>query len=370
MKQFLQKLVQSDSTRQIGELGVSRVIQAEFQRYGIDCTLNLWDTKRANCTAHIKSSGQKKGLLFVCHHDVVEPGEATWDFPPFSGMEADGKIHGRGSTDMKGGIAALVTAIGHIKTQGLALQGDIVFTATAGEETDSCGVERFVANSSWLPDLAGIVIPEPTGFAVVTAHRGLLWLQIATYGKTAHGSTPHLGVNAIQSIKALLNALDHLDLRVDPHPKLGQTSLSTNTIHGGNALNVVPDYCALGVDIRTLPGQSHAAVARQVKGLLRDLSQRNPDFRADVSLVRSVEALETDAQSHFVQTFCSAVDNQELDAVGFTTDGPSLVPLGVPIIIFGPGDGSVCHQPNEMIRISDVERGAAYYERILKTFLL
>jgi len=369
MKKLLQSLIQAESTPAQGERAVSEVIACEFARYGIDCHIDAWDQNRANCTAHIGSSGNKKALLFVCHHDVVPVGEAVWDHPPFSGHEQEGKIFGRGATDMKGGIAATITAIGQIVTQDVPLQGDIVFAATAGEETDSCGVKRFVENGAWLPELAGVIVPEPTGFDIINAHRGLLWLNITTSGKTAHGSAPQLGVNAINSMNAVLNALDDFKIKVEPHPQLGACSMSVNTIQGGKALNVVPDQCCLGLDIRTLPGQDHEAIVQRLEEMLARLAKARPEFRADISIARAVPALETDSKSDFAQTFKHTVGVDALKAVGFTTDGPYLCPLNVPILIFGPGDGAMCHQPNEFMRIDALEKGVDHYSAIIKTFL-
>ncbi len=270
---------------------------------------------------------------------------------------------------MKGGIAAAVTAIGQVVTQGIPLQGDIIFAATAGEETDSCGVKRLVENRSGLPELAGIVIPEPTGFDIINAHRGLLWLNVTALGKTAHGSAPHLGVNAIHAMNVVLNALDGFRIDVEPHPHLGVSSMSVNTIQGGKALNVVPDRCTLGVDIRTLPLQDHQTIVQRLEEMLLRLAQENTDFNATISMLRSVPALETDADSEFVQRVKRAVNVRELKAVGYTTDGPYLCPLNVPILIFGPGDGSMCHQPNEFIRICAVEKAVDHYSAIIKTCL-
>ena len=370
MKKLLQKLVQADSGPEAGELNVSRVIQKAFEDHGIQCDMEVWDGNRANVTARVHTPGRKKALMIVCHHDVVSPGNVPWDHDPFSGLELDGTIYGRGATDMKGGIAAVVTAMGQLVSEGVNLQGDIIFAATAGEETDSCGVDRFVRNTRDLPDLAGILIPEPTGFDIINAHRGLLWLEISTYGKTAHGSQAHLGVNAI---KAMAQVLEHLETAIDfssvAHPDLGTGSMSINTITGGKALNVVPDHCTIGVDIRTLPGQDLQALVAQVQALLDSLAGQDVQFEADVTVQRSMEALETPAQDEFVKAVCDAVDIQELKSVGFTTDGPKLTPLGVPILIFGPGDGAMCHKPNECLAIKDLEQGVAYYKQIITTLL-
>jgi len=193
MKELLKKLIQAETTAEKGELAAAEVISAEFNRSGINSRIDNWDQTRANITAHIKSAGHRAGLLFACHLDVVGPGEAAWRHPAFTAVESDGRIYGRGAVDMKGGIAAAVTAIRHIVDSGVKLQGDIVFSAVAGEETDSAGARRFVDDKDLLLEhvpqgLAGVVIPEPTDFAVVTAHRGMLWLEVTTKGKAAHSS--------------------------------------------------------------------------------------------------------------------------------------------------------------------------------------
>ena len=145
--------------------------------------------------------------------------------------------------------------------------------------------------------------------------------------------------------------------------------MSINTISGGKALNVVPDECRLGVDIRTLPGQDLHALLAQVQALLDGLARKDPQFQARLTELRCMDALETDPQCPFVRAVCDAVNIQETKAVGFTTDGPALRPLGAPILIFGPGEGAMCHKPNEYIRIADLEQGVAYYKQIIKALL-
>src|SRR4030042_1242662 len=177
MKMLLKKLVQTDTSAGKGELAAAKIISEEFGSFGINSQVDTWDEKRANITARVKSTGKKGALLFVCHLDVVPPGEGTWKYPPFDAVESEGKIHGRGSTDMRGGLAASVTPICEIVESGVKLQGDIIFCAAAGEETDSAGARRFVQNWDKNTKLTGVVIPEPTGFDIVTANRRIFWLK-------------------------------------------------------------------------------------------------------------------------------------------------------------------------------------------------
>jgi succinyl-diaminopimelate desuccinylase len=370
MKELLRKLVCAETTAEAGELAAAEIIREELGRSGIDSTIESWGERRANISAQIKSSGHRGGILFVCHLDVVGPGETKWKYPPFAGVEKDGRIYGRGSADMKGGITAIVTALKQLSDSGVKLEGDIMLLAAAGEETDSCGAKRFVSSFGGdLPEIAGVVIPEPTGFDVVTAHRGMLWLKIITRGKAAHGSTPELGINAITSMRTVLDELENYKIRFEPHKLLGGCCMSVNTIAGGKAINVVPDKCDIGIDIRTLPEQNHQEIISDFEEMLAKLKRKNPQFEASVSIVREVRALETDSSCDFVKGFCSAVGISGTKAVGFTTDGPHFAPLGAPVVIFGPGRPEVCHKPDEYIDIADVEKAVEHYKNIILKFL-
>ncbi|MHC4743001.1 MAG: M20 family metallopeptidase [Planctomycetota bacterium] len=369
MKDFLSKLVQIDTTASTGELAAAKLVVEELASSGINAETDCWEQKRANVSARIGSSGERPSLLFACHLDVVGPGAEPWEHPPFSGLQRDGRVYGRGATDMKGGIAAVVAAIRHVADSGTRLLGDIVFVAAAGEETDSCGAIRFVEGQADASEYAGVIIPEPTDFDIVTAHRGMLWLQIATKGVTAHGSTPHLGVNAINTARALLNELEAYAPKAEPHNLLGGCSMSINTIAGGDEINVVPDKCTIGIDFRTLPGQAHDAILADLREVFAKLRSADANFDAEISIVRQVEPLETDCSSEFLRDFCSTVGIAETKAVGFTTDGPHFAELGAPVVIFGPGKGEVCHRPNEYVEISDVEEAARYYREIIEKFL-
>ncbi|MFA5239210.1 MAG: M20 family metallopeptidase [Phycisphaerae bacterium] len=378
----MKKLVQAESTAQKGELAAAEVISDEFLRSGISCRIDGWGKNRANITARITSSGEtsldspdasrarrEHALLFLCHIDVVDAGQG-WTHPPFAAEEADGKIYGRGSMDMKGGTAAAVAAIRRIVDSKTKLKGDIIFLAAAGEETDSCGAKKFINDlKNNPPKVAGVIVPEPTDFDIVTAHRGILWLEVKTQGRTAHSSMPRLGVNAITSMRAFLNELDNYKIPFQPHKLLGDCSMSVNTITGGKEINVVPDSCSVGIDIRTLPGQKIGEIISDFEKIFEKLKQKNPQFNASVSVMRQADALETDSNCDFVRDFCSAVGINQTKAVGYTTDGPHFVSLGAPIVIFGPGHTPLAHKPDEYIEIADVEKAAEFYKNLILKFL-
>ncbi len=369
MKKLLEKMIAAAPTAENGEAQCANALNEFFAANGIDSQVDIWDDNHANIIATLPAMGDRPGLLFASHLDVVPPGQAKWNTEPFEPVEKDGKIFGRGSADMKGGIAALASAMTEIAAEKIKLQGQVVFAATAGEETDSCGAKRFVAqNKDTLKPLAGIIIPEPTDFQVVTAHRGMLWLQIETTGKTAHGSMPHLGINAITSMNTLLNKLETHSI---PHANhsLGECSMSINEIHGGEATNVIPDHCLIRIDIRTLPTQQNENIVQSFQQILDELKGTVKDFDAKISVIRSVEALETDNDSDFVKAFCDSVRIEKTTAVGFTTDAPFFAPLNATTVIFGPGHPSACHKPNEYIDFDDVQKAKQYYKNLIVNFL-
>jgi len=198
-----------------------------------------------------------------------------------------------------------------------------------------------------------VVIAEPSYNDIYIAEKGAFWLEITTHGKTAHGSMPHLGRNAIMMMVALLSELDQLSVPYTEHPLLGGFTRSINTIAGGVKTNVVPDQCVVTIDQRTVPGQDHCAILRQVEHLIADLGRRLPDFRASVKVINDRIPVETSPDEPVVQRFCDVVaevagERPVPKGVNYYTDAVALVPaLKAPMIICGPGDAKLAHQPNE-----------------------
>ena len=368
MKTLLQQLIAAAPTQNNGERQAAEGLAAWFHASGLTAEVDIWDNSRANVVVHLKAAGPAKRppLLAAAHLDVVPADAAKWTVKPFTPTERDGRLYGRGATDMLGAVAAVSAAMVETAKHPERVSGDVIFAALAGEETDSCGAKRFLDQYRQRFDApSGILIPEPTDLKVLRAHRGILWLNITAHGRTAHGSMPHLGINAILKINALLNRLAGLTLPHTPHPLLGNCSMSVNRIAGGTGTNIVPESCAIEIDIRTLPGQSPEAIIAHVDALLNELAQTDPDFKADISVLRSVGALETPQAHPFVQAVCRAVGTDRTGAVGFTTDGPYFAPLG-PVLIVGPGNPELCHKPDEYIELDALERAKDMYLRIFQ----
>ncbi|MGD0784621.1 MAG: M20 family metallopeptidase [Sedimentisphaerales bacterium] len=366
----MKKLIRAKSTLDTGEIKCANVLADFFRSAGIKPNVEVWDKTRANITATLKSTAKfirrrrKPALLFVSHLDVV-PAQQAGAFEP---IERNGKIFGRGACDMKGGITSAAVAMAEILRSKVKLQGDIIFTATAGEETDSAGVKKFLKSFKQKPKFAGIIVPEPTNFDLVNAHRGLLWLQISTKGKSAHSSMPQLGINAIDSMKMFLNKLENFKIP-GVNKLLGKASISVNKIIGGSAANIVPDLCSVQIDIRTIPGQKTSRIVADINKILARLSKQNPRFKVELKILRDSGSLQTDEKCEFVKRSKQILKIKHLTAVPFTTDAPYLTVFKSPIVIFGPGKPQLCHKPGEYIDIKDLKKAVEFYKKIILHFL-
>ncbi|HEX9118835.1 MAG TPA: M20 family metallopeptidase [Anaerolineae bacterium] len=329
------------------------------------------DKTRASVVCRLRSGSGSTGapaLVFNGHLDVVPVGAQEWRHPPFAGEIAEGQVWGRGAADMKSGVAAMLVAAKALAgaRDALALSGDLIVAATAGEEIGMNGAEQ-VAQWAGLRPIAGVIIAEPTDNRIGLAERGVLWIELVTNGKTAHGSTPYLGKNALNMMRKLLDAVDGAAIPFVRHPVLGDFTYSINTIHAGTAGNVVPDRCVASLDLRTVPGQDHRAILAHFNDLIGDLARRDPDFSAEAHASFDLPSADTPADAPVVGRFCAAVEAvtgqpAATGVVRFATEAGVFVPaLGVPVIIYGPGHPDLAHQPDEHAPIAAMHTAAQVY---------
>lgn len=364
---FCQELVRIKSVNPPGdELQAAEYVASVLKKLGLEVELIKHSPTRASVLARLKSSRKKPGLLYNGHLDTVPVGAEEWIHEPFRADVAEGKIWGRGTADMKGGLAVIMVAAKALAEARVPLQGDLIIAATAGEEADSLGATALAAR----PDLGpvqAVVIPEPSYNDIFVAEKGAFWIEITTQGKTAHGSMPEMGRNAVMMMVTLINELGKMSFPYKEHPLLGGFSQSINTIAGGVKTNVVPDYCAVTVDMRTVPGQDHRAILRQVEDLIADLSRRLPDFKALVKVTNDRAPVETSPEEPAVQSFADVVaevagERPVPKGVRYYTDAVAFVPvLRAPMIICGPGDAKLAHQPNEYVEVSKLVQAARIY---------
>jgi succinyl-diaminopimelate desuccinylase len=348
------------------ELSVAEYVASILKKAGLEVELVKHSSTRASVLARLKSPGKKPALLYNGHLDTVPVGSEQWTHEPFDAEISGGKVWGRGTADMKGGLAALMTAVKALSEARVSLQGDLIIAATAGEEVDSLGATALAARQDLGP-VQAVVIPEPSYNEIYVAEKGALWLQLTTHGKTSHGSMPELGRNAILMMAILIDELGKLNILYKDHPLLGGFTQSVNTIAGGVKTNVVPDQCVITVDMRTVPGQNHRDILGQVEDLVLNLNRRIPDFKASVKVTNDRIPIETSPQDPAVRSFAEVVEEVTgvkpvPRGVRYYTDAVVFVPvLKVPMIICGPGDARLAHQPDEYVEISKLTEAANIY---------
>src|SRR6185436_14634595 len=221
---------------------------------------------RTSLVAEIGGDDDRAPICFTGHIDVVPLGAAPWSHDAFAGETDGDKLYGRGSTDMKSGIAALVAAAIELAPQ-LAKGPGLVLVITAGEEV-GCEGARFLADHKLLPRAGAIVVAEPTANYPYIGHKGLAWFEIETTGVTAHGSMPEVGDNAIVKMAKVIGDLERFEFPVKDHAVMGKPTLNVGTIQGGLNTNSVPDRAKITVDTRTVPGIDHVHLCHSLESLL------------------------------------------------------------------------------------------------------
>jgi len=290
---------------------------------------------RLNLIAEFGGRDDVLPLAFTGHLDTVPLGAAPWARDPFAGEVGGGRGYGRGTTDMKAGIAAFIIAALHLAKRLPGTAG-VRLILTAAEETGCEGARHMVATGAPLGRAGALIVGEPTGNAPLIGHKGCLWLRAVARGVTAHGSLPHLGVNAVCRAARAVLALEGFDFAVPPHPVLGGPTLNIGFLHGGANINSVPDRAEVGLDIRTAPGHDHGAIAA---GIGRTLGE---DIA--VETLEDTPGIWTDPADPWVAevfALTAAVTGETAAVRGapFVTDGSLLTPAfgGLPTVILGPG---------------------------------
>lgn len=300
---------------------------------------------------------------FTGHLDTVPLGSAAWSHDPFAGVVGEGRLYGRGASDMKAAVAAMVVAALRQARSG-SHEAGIVLIITAGEET-SCEGARHLAASLDLGGMVGaLVVGEPTSNQPVIAHKGCVRYRIAARGVSAHGSMPEQGVNAIHRIADVVQRLRSFDFRTAPHPLLGSPTLNVGTIAGGSGINLVADAAEIGVDIRLLPGQDETAVRARLQAEL------GPDVI--IERLEQADSVETDAAHPWIRQVCGIAERYlgpglTPGGVPYFTDASVLTPaLGNPPTVFlGPGEAAMAHKTDEYCLVSRLTESVAIYSDIV-----
>jgi acetylornithine deacetylase len=337
-----------------GEARIAGFIAEHLRRLGLDVQVQEAAPGRPNVVGVLDSGRPGPALMFCGHVDTVgvEGMQA-----PFDPIVRDGRLFGRGSQDMKGGVAAMIDAARVVSERGLP-SGRLLIAAVVDEEFESLGADALVRE--WRADAA--VVTEPTDLQIGVGHKGFAWFEIATAGRAAHGSRPKEGRDAILRMGRVLARLEHLDRELQsrpPHDIMGTASLHASLIEGGREWSSYPDRCVLKLERRTIAGESDQTAAEEVQTILRAESASDAEFIATARLVFARPPYEFPDGHTLPQVLrqCATRQNVSTQAIGmsFWTDAAILGGAGVPSVLFGPG-GAGLHSTEEYVKIEDVTR--------------
>ena len=340
-----------------GEAEIAAFVARWLEAAGLDVSVREAAPGRPNVVARAAGSGGGRDLLLNAHMDVVGvEGMAG----PFSPRIEEGRLYGRGGFDMKGGLAAIMLA--GARAAKADVRGDVIVAAVCDEEYASIGAEA-VAADVWA-DAA--IVTEPTGLEVCVAHKGFLWLEVETEGVAAHGSRPDLGVDAIAAMGGVLVGVERLAAALAAgrsHPLLGPGSVHASLIQGGRELSSYPDRCTLGLERRTIPGETRDLVEAQVRALagkaqVRTTFERMPfEVDPDVTIVRALRRHAADVLGHQPPVVGHAA---WMDAAVFSA-------AGISTVVFGPG-GAGAHATEEWVDLASVAACADVLETVARDF--
>jgi acetylornithine deacetylase len=343
-----------------GEGRIARVLSDVLTSWGFSVEVREVAPGRPNVVARLgKRRPGARSLMLNGHIDVV--GVEGMTHGPWDAAVRDGRIYGRGSSDMKAGVAAMCAAAARAASASHGeIDGEVIITAVVDEEYSSLGTRALIADGV-RADAA--IVTEPTGLAIMPAHKGFLWVDVVVQGRAAHGSRWDVGVDAIRHAGLLLAALDAVDSELLPsrqHPLLGRPSLHASTITGGIGLSTYPDRCQFTIERRTIPGETTPSVLGEIEEAFARVRARRPELEATTSLIFEQPPSDVATDAAIVRALDNALKacGEEVAVMGMSawTDAAILNEAGIPAICFGPGNISLAHAAEEYVRIDEIER--------------
>ncbi len=372
-KDLLARLVAFDTTSHKSNLPLVRFVEDYLRRHGVESTLvPTPDGQKASLFATVGLSGVG-GIALSGHTDVVPVEGQSWSSDPFTLVERDGRLYGRGACDMKGYLACVLAMVPELTARKLTTPIHIAFSYD--EEVGCTGVRPMVAElGKSLPLPRMVLVGEPTGMAVVDAHKGPMRWVVRLTGKAAHSSMPHLGVNAVTYAGYLLGELARIEAELkeasrNPRFAPPYTTLQVTQIAGGNASNIVPASCWLGWEIRRLPGFDGQALDARFRRFAEErcaapMRQASPEAGIAIDLVNEVPPFQADAGAGIVPLTLKLAQQNETFAVCYATEASLFQAGGAPSVVCGPGDIAQAHTPDEYLETAELEKCLAFLARV------
>lgn len=364
--QLLENLLNCPSVNSIdNEKNIAKIIYDYFIRHNIDAYMQEIDEGHANVVAHIKGEEGNKKFLFNGHMDTVPYGDLkNWDTDPKKAVLKDGKIYARGASDMKSGLAAMIYALTHLDKKP---KNDIVFLATCDEEKNGIGASYFINNTDVKYDY--LIIAEPTDMKIGLAHKGCFWFKYTLRGKTSHGAYPDKGVNAIHYAYRL--GLDICDyVKSFKSDILSFSTAQIDMISGGIAPNMTADECSAVMDIRPVYGLDEKIFIDKVYEIFNKLKNEAGYLDFDYELLNNRRAFYLKPDDEFVVGFQSLLEENRLDSdcigINYFTDASIIAKdnYEAKVVLFGPGNQNLAHQPNEYIEVEKYMHAINIYKKI------
>ncbi|MSQ64173.1 MAG: M20 family peptidase [Betaproteobacteria bacterium] len=338
-----------------------------LKEWGFSVEYFEYEEGRTSVVARIGGSDGRAPLCLTGHLDVVPLGTRKWSKDPFSGETDGDRLYGRGSSDMKAGVAAMLSSAKNL-SKHLNNTAGIVLVLTAAEEGGCVGSRHLAALPKLMGRAGAIVVGEPTSNYPLVGHKGSIKFHAAFTGVSAHGSMPQLGVNAIYKAAKAIAKLEEFQFGVPEHPVMGLPSLNVGTFAGGSGINLVPDAATLGVDVRTVPGMNHEELILQFNKLLSD---------AQVQVFADSQPVWTEPDEEWVQrvfAICQPILKEKPVArtAPYMTDAANLrkVYAGAPTVVLGPGEAAMAHQTDEYCNMERIRQSVQIYEAIIEDWCL
>lgn len=346
------------------ERACARHLGAMLEGAGFEVSYHEFAEGRTSLIARIGGEADKPPICFTGHVDIVPLGAKPWTRDPFAGETDGDRVYGRGSTDMKSGIAAFVAAAIEL-ADDLARGPGAVLVITAGEEI-GCEGAKYLADHDLLGRAGAIVVAEPTGNYPFIGHKGLAWFEVETFGVTAHGSMPEVGDNAIVKMAQVIGDLERFRFPVESHAVMGKPTMNVGTIRGGLNTNSVPDEARITIDTRSVPGIDHGHVCRSLQALLEP---RGAKVRQIVNTPLLYTEPENDWVQHVFERCTPYLDKRpEPRTIMFSTDGADLKRgfRGPPAVVLGPGEPTLAHQTDEWCSMNRIEQSTDLFRTLLR----
>jgi acetylornithine deacetylase/succinyl-diaminopimelate desuccinylase-like protein len=363
--ELIRSLVRAHGQNPPGEEATTvAVLASAATALGLDVSEETVAQGRNNLRVRL-GGGVGPGLLLLGHTDVVPVGEG-WTMDPFSATVRNGRVYGRGAADMKGGLAACLSAMAALR--GAELSGAVELAALVDEEENGLGIRAYV--SSPAAPFLGCITAEPTDLQTIVGARGASYTRVEVHGTACHAGSPSDGANAIYGAAAVVAEIErmHAELAGHPHPLLGPATWSVGQIRGGSGGSTVPAECVVVADRRLLPGESPENVLDDLRARIDALRLTERGLTVEASMPMEMPAFETAAESPLARAAVAAVADAGGHARppgGWTAacDGGFVArDLGVPVVVLGPGSvAEQAHRPDESVAIDELIVAARAY---------